>query len=527
MDKFITKLKANYFFVLLSIATVVIYLLFSGNSPLYALNPWQDTNAMYTMGSVLLHGGVPYRDAFEQRGLVLYVIYAIANIFPKYIGLWLIEIIISIASMAIIYKLTGKIAQLFKANLAKNYKFVIAFIASISMIVNFSYVCGGAPEQMEFPLFCLLLLHLMTFIDSKKYSLKTATIDGVMLGLVFWLKYADIGMFVGFFIFIGGVLLFTKNFKKIIQVIGASLAGFAGVSSLVVLYFVITNSLKYMIEYYFAVNMSYGVSNSGTNKFVYVLSNIGWSMANHLIYTGLLAILFGASVFLVLGNAYLPEEKEAKSRKIQLLISLVLMFVPTAMISHLGLSHNEYYFLVFMPFVTVAWIYVFVWFDLRWDKPIDARGSIVITVVAMVLIFATTPIINHWIGEFDKAGMATPQSIFAKKMHKLEKNPTMIQYYMIDQGFFKAAKIIPNHRFFERPYIDPRIWPENVEAQKKYIEDKSISFVVISFQGEYDVSELNASSYVSPEILKNYKVVSSATHIYPGAMKTHILLHKR
>ena len=79
--------------LLLLVAAVAITIC-SASSPLYPLNDWVDANCFFTVGKSMLFGKVPYRDLYEQKGPLLYALYALA--YPishrSFLGVWLFEI---------------------------------------------------------------------------------------------------------------------------------------------------------------------------------------------------------------------------------------------------------------------------------------------------------------------------------------------------------------------------------------------------------------------------------------------------
>ena len=50
----------------------------SRSSPLYPLNDWDDVNCFFTVGKAMFSGRVLYRDIYEQKGFLLYVVYGLA-----------------------------------------------------------------------------------------------------------------------------------------------------------------------------------------------------------------------------------------------------------------------------------------------------------------------------------------------------------------------------------------------------------------------------------------------------------------
>ena len=60
-------------------ALAALMLLFASQcSPLYPINLWDDANCLLTVGRVMRRGGVLYRDIYEQKGPLLYLIHALA-----------------------------------------------------------------------------------------------------------------------------------------------------------------------------------------------------------------------------------------------------------------------------------------------------------------------------------------------------------------------------------------------------------------------------------------------------------------
>ena len=57
--------------------------LLSKSSPIYPFNDWFDSNCFLTVGKSMLHGLVPYKDLYEQKGPLLYMLHAVAAMFSE------------------------------------------------------------------------------------------------------------------------------------------------------------------------------------------------------------------------------------------------------------------------------------------------------------------------------------------------------------------------------------------------------------------------------------------------------------
>ena len=58
-------------------AAALVLVLCSKTSPLFVLNDWMDANIFFTMGKSMLSGKVLYRDVFDHKGPVLYLLYGL------------------------------------------------------------------------------------------------------------------------------------------------------------------------------------------------------------------------------------------------------------------------------------------------------------------------------------------------------------------------------------------------------------------------------------------------------------------
>ena len=91
------------------------------------MNDWVDVNCFFTMGRGILDGLVPYRDLYEQKGPVLYFVYAIIALFSRdsFFGVYLLEVI----TFALFLYFSGKLAQLYLGSSRVVY-FLITILAA-------------------------------------------------------------------------------------------------------------------------------------------------------------------------------------------------------------------------------------------------------------------------------------------------------------------------------------------------------------------------------------------------------------
>ena len=94
--KYINKktIPFELFFILLT--AFVTILICSKSSPLYPINDWVDANCYMTVGRGMLHGSMPYRDLFEHKGPLIYMLHAAAALISdnSFLGVFLSEIVL-------------------------------------------------------------------------------------------------------------------------------------------------------------------------------------------------------------------------------------------------------------------------------------------------------------------------------------------------------------------------------------------------------------------------------------------------
>ena len=89
------KIESKSTYLILFLTAVGAMLLCTKSSPLYPINDWLDANAFFTVGKGMFNGMVPYRDLYDHKGPILYVLHGIAWMISNkdFFGVWILEII--------------------------------------------------------------------------------------------------------------------------------------------------------------------------------------------------------------------------------------------------------------------------------------------------------------------------------------------------------------------------------------------------------------------------------------------------
>lgn len=90
---FILKRSVKWTNIILFGFAFLNMMVLSLSSPLYSFNNGVDPNTMFTVGRGLLSGLMPYKDLFEQKGPLVFLLHTVAALISKtnFIGIYFLE----------------------------------------------------------------------------------------------------------------------------------------------------------------------------------------------------------------------------------------------------------------------------------------------------------------------------------------------------------------------------------------------------------------------------------------------------
>lgn len=128
------------------IVAFVFLTICSRSSFVYIFNNWDDANSYFTMGKVMMNGGVIYRDSFEQKGPLLYFIYGLAYLLSQndFGGVFIMEM----ASFSVFLVAQYRILRLYLKQ--ETAFFCLPFMAlAVTACKSFYWV--GSAEEFALP----------------------------------------------------------------------------------------------------------------------------------------------------------------------------------------------------------------------------------------------------------------------------------------------------------------------------------------------------------------------------------------
>ena len=142
------------------ISSFLILMICSRSSFLYPMNDWVDAQCFFTVGKAMGNGQVVYRDIFEQKGILLYVLHMFAYFISHttFIGVFFLEVIAGTAFLFINIKLI---------NLYTDFRYAVlsASLCSLLIYASRAFCKGDSAEEL-----CLPLLAYALYLSVKAFK---------------------------------------------------------------------------------------------------------------------------------------------------------------------------------------------------------------------------------------------------------------------------------------------------------------------------------------------------------------------
>ncbi len=499
-----TKLWIFLFCFLIAFLAISIS---SASSPIYVTNVYPDPNAFLTVGRSMLHGMLPYRDLFEQKGPVLYFLYMIASLISSksFFGVYLLELV----TFTVFLYFLSKIIRLY---LETRHIFWMLPLISGLLVSSIPFVGGGIPELFMLPLITYSVYKMLENIKKKKFmTSKELFFHGFLCGLIFMMKFTLVGFYFGFMVFVLLKDFLKKRYRQIFADSFTFLLGMSVPFLLCSLYFAYHHALKDFIDVYFGFNLtSYamGSSNSKIELLSKTLKNI-LSMTSIL---GYLSIL-GMAYFLLHKKRYKKEDK---------------LFLPFVIISGFlfifinGKKFNYYSFPLY--FSSIFGLIAIVLFIEEYYRKIPKKisyGLILLCAIFYVPFLFQSPNCKHLFLTKD----SYPPSVFAKIIQEDNPNATVLNYGCLDSGIHNLLGTVPTNRYFMKLNVSDIKYPELMDSQDEIVENKKVDYLIIINFPNYNSAIL--TKRLQEKAKKNYDLVKSMSQLSEGIYKDYYLYKKK
>ncbi len=497
IKNFIIKHKFPIFFFFVAF---VILLFTSKNSFIYRFNTWVDANAFFTMGKSMVRGVIPYKEIFEQKGPLLYLIYGIGSLisYTSFHGVFILEVISFTVFLYYVHKI-------FSMYLDKKYSFILIPIVAFAITTTKAYTHGGSCEEFCLPYMAISLYYFIRHFKEKPLTNKEIIINGLMAGIVLTMKYTILGFWIGFGFFIFLDLIIKKKIKESFMFCIKFLIGMSIPFIIFVIYFLITGGLKEFIDDYFIINMTAYPNSEKLTIFrklyriarsVYRSINLNFPFIAPLIYAMPITVWF------------------IKDKNKYLKFSLIGLMGFTFFFIYFGLKYYIYYIIPTTIFIVITLLGVVSILDKYISKIINKKYMYIV----FSIIFVLFGFLSYYYSQNKDEIMLSRDSYFQYKyadyINKYD-NPTLLNMGTLDVGVYTTSGVIPTTQYFEVQNFEYKLYPYNIDSLNRNAKNKDTMFIVYA----------TWNTNIPKEISDNYDKVYEDIYYFEGS-KRYAFLYK-
>lgn len=470
----------------------------SKSSPSYPINDWCDANIYFTVGKGMLRGKVMYRDLYDHKGPLLYALHALCALvsFRSFLGVYLMEALLGACFLFFSFKL-------FTLYHLRQAAWILLPPLALIVYSAYSFSEGDSAEELCMPLVAASLWHMLSFFRSgqRRMSARGLMLEGALAGCVFWIKFTVIGMHAGLLLCLVLCCAVRREWRDALTTLGWLIVGFLLSTLPWVLYFGANGAILPWLKTYLYDNLFlYGGEDLSIGGRMRAMLSEGadWLTLN-LRYT--LVLLLGLGWFLARKGLSVRERW-----------AVWLAAGLGALAVFIGCKSYPYYGQALAPLAALGLIPIGLLADKALSHVPNGRCfALSAGAFALAVSVGLCPLVarNMTAEEGVSFGQKREESMQYQFAAYIDENATLLNYGFMDAGFYTAAGIVPNVKYFHENNVPLQ---EMHDEQRRYLDEAVCDFVVT--RGNEPKS-----------ILENYELV--ATTDSPGFWYKQVFLYRR
>ena len=466
-----------------------ILLICSKNSPLYPMNDWVDVNCFFTVGRGICHGLTPYLDLYDQKGPLLYAVYALAARISEssFLGVFLVET----ACFTAFLFFSGRTAETLSGIPAAYGLTAAGLGVGVPLSPAFSH--GGSAEELFLPVFALSLYTVLKAMHERRpMTGRESFLLGGCAAAALWTKYTFCGLYAGLALAVAAWDFADYRGRNLLRMTGQALSGAGLLTATVLIRYAAAGALPALWQAYFTDNLTrYSANIRGGNYAMplpNLLNNLSWSVPAFL------------------GLAWLAGTAKKRWREAAACgIGAAALFIFT----YASGRRYPYYALVMAAFGAAGFTALPALIPVKAGSRLP--GRIAAGLAALILLAglpaAATQGGNTYLLGTKKEDM--PQYRFAEIIRQSEDR-SLLNYGFLDGGFYFAAGSLPETRFFCTLNND---LPEMRQELRSAVSEGKTEFVITRQQKLKDAGK--------------YELADTAEMIFEGRKWTYYLYRRR
>lgn len=445
-----------------------------------------DPHIYSSVGRGMMEGLVPYRDLFDQKGPLIFLLYGLVQWgWNSFTSVLLVEVVCLSFSLMYAYRLA-----LFRVGRRK------AFLVTLTLpylLCKFSYFeNGGNPSEFLLPLQFMGMYWVAGLyrFPERFSSWKTGFVLGIGVAAALMAKF-NICCFWVFPILIAAVFCWKR--KKILSFLIGSLTGMSCVILPVLFYFLYHHSLVFLKEGYFLFSTYYGL----------YASSPGVVLAQYAILFKSFLVGDANSVLMAFGMVMVLFSRISGKLKFLYVFSFLFCFVCLFGSARMQCGH---YLITLLPYVYAGVLILSEIIDARKLVPRELLPLLEKCLAGIFLVYAFFCSVNF----HELTGSYGKMNSMKEKLKALvPPDKTFALIGLNDQGLYWLLDRVPDIRIFTICSSSPSVMENLIFQQYREVKEKKIEYVAIEvgfLDGRTENSrlfvELLGSSYAKTGVVR-------------------------
>ncbi len=318
----------------LGLAVLLALLWFARFNPITHFTPGTDSGLYLYIGQQLLKGAMPYRDVFDNKGPLLYLVnvLGLAMGAGSFWGVYVLEYCLLAASTVLTY-------LVLKARVG----WLVAALAALFFVleVGVGPIAGDNHEEEYAVVLQCLALFLLFRKPSAESRLLLWFVSGLLAAGAFFLKPTGLGFWGALLITVLLICLSTGEWRTWRWRVFVGVAGAAAGSAALLVYLAVAGALSPFVADYFGFNFMY----VGTRTMADRVSSIGYGAGQ----LGYLVVGAVSAAWVLTLRRVLRRHGERTDGDVLALLTVVWLPVEVVLAATSGYSREQYYFPWLLP----------------------------------------------------------------------------------------------------------------------------------------------------------------------------------
>jgi len=324
--------RATSLLIPLGLAVLLGILWFANYNPITGFTPGTDSGVYLYIGQQILKGAAPYRDVFDNKGPLLYLVNAVglAIGFGSFWGVYVLEYCLLALSTILIYLM-----------LKVRVGWLVASFVAVFFILEAAHITVGNHEEE----YAVVLQSVALFLLVRKPALEARSwpwfVAGVLAAGALFLKPTGIGLWVSLTITVAIVCSRAGEWRDGRRHLLMGLCGAATASLALLAYLAASGAIGGFAADFIGFNVMY-VGNNGMggrlSSIVYGAGQVGYTSAAIVVAAWTLVLCRG-----------LRRHNEGRSADALALLAVVWLPVEVLLSATSGYSRMQYYFPWLLP----------------------------------------------------------------------------------------------------------------------------------------------------------------------------------